>query len=54
MTGNKQVYQAAFDRAREGRSRPIWERLMSPFEDTYTRQSREAGERDGTAARAQP
>ena len=53
MTGNKQVYQAAFDRAREGRARPFWQVLMSPFEDTYTRQSREAGERDGAAARAQ-
>jgi hypothetical protein len=51
MTGNKQVYQAAYDRALEGRSRPVWELLMAPFEDTYSRQSREQGERDGAAAR---
>lgn len=52
MTGNKEAYQAAYDRALEGRTRPIWEVLMAPFEDTYTRQSREQGERDGAAARA--
>jgi hypothetical protein len=54
MTGNKQVYQAAYERAREGRSRPIWELFLSPFEDTYSRQSREQGERDGAAARVPP
>jgi hypothetical protein len=53
MTGNKQVYQAAYDRAREGRSRPVWHLFLAPFEDTYSRQSREAGERDGAAARLQ-
>ena len=52
MTGNKEAYQAAYERAVEGRSRPIWELLMAPFEDTYTRQSREQGERDGSAARS--
>jgi len=52
MTGNKEAYQAAYERALEGRSRPFWELLMAPFEDTYTRQSREQGERDGTAARS--
>jgi hypothetical protein len=51
---DKQVYQAAFDRAREGKSRRIWELVMAPFENTYTRQAREAGERDGAAARSQP
>jgi hypothetical protein len=54
MSGNKRVYQAAFDRAREGKSRPIWELFLAPFEDTYSRQSRQAGERDGAAARGQP
>jgi len=53
MAVNREVYQAAFERAREGRSRPIWELMMTPFEDTYSRQSREQGERDGAAARAQ-
>ena len=51
MTGNKQVYQTAYERALEGRSRPIWELFLAPFEDTYTRQSRQQGERDGAAAR---
>ena len=52
MTGNKQAYQAAYDRALQGKSsRPIWEIFLAPFEDTYTRQSREQGARDGAAAR---
>ena len=51
MTGTKQVYQTAYERALEGRSRPIWELFLAPFEDTYTRQSRQQGERDGAAAR---
>ena len=53
ISGNKQAYDAAFERAREGRSRSLLERILSPFEDEYTRQSREKGERDGAAARAQ-
>ena len=53
MTGNKQVYQTAYERALEGRSRPVWELFLAPFEDTYTRQSREQGARDGAAAREQ-
>lgn len=53
MSGNRQVYNEAFERAKEGRSRSLLERLLSPFADEYTRQSREKGERDGAAARAQ-
>lgn len=53
MNGNKQVYNEAFQRARDGKSRSLIERLMSPFTDEYTRQSRENGERDGAASRAQ-
>lgn len=52
MISNKQVYQEAFDRARSGKSRAIWERFMALFQDQYTQQSREQGERDGHAARA--
>ena len=54
MIVNKEAYQAAYDRALHGRSRPVWELLMAPFEDTYTRQAREQGERDGAAAREHP
>lgn len=53
MSGNRQAYNEAFERAREGRSRSLLERILSPFADEYTRQSRERGERDGAAARAQ-
>jgi hypothetical protein len=50
--GNKQAYDAAFERARHGKpARNLWETLLSPLEDTYTRDSRERGWRDGTAAR---
>lgn len=52
MSGNKQAYQAAYDRALQGKgSRGIWDIIQAPFEDTYTRQSREQGARDGAAAR---
>lgn len=53
MSGNKQAYTEAYERAKEGRSRPFWQILMAPFTDEYTRQSRAKGERDGAAARAQ-
>ncbi|HEX8693798.1 MAG TPA: hypothetical protein VF746_15355 [Longimicrobium sp.] len=53
MGGNKLVYKEAFERARDGKSRSLWERLLFPFQDEYTRQSREQGERDGAAARAE-
>jgi hypothetical protein len=50
---NKQVYQTAYNRALEGRApRTLWETVLSPFEDVETRKSREAGEREGRAARA--
>lgn len=50
---NKQVYQAAYQRALEGKPpRTLWETVLSPFEDVETRKSREAGEREGKAARA--
>lgn len=53
MGGNKQAYESAYKRALEGKSsRSIWSMLTSPFEDTYTQQSRQRGERDGAAARA--
>ncbi len=51
--GNKQAYDAAYQRGLAGKSsRPIWGFLLAPFEDEYTRQSREKGQRDGMAARA--
>ena len=52
MGGNKQVYKEAFDRARSGKSRTLWQRLMFQFQDHYTQHSREQGERDGLLARA--
>jgi hypothetical protein len=52
MSGNKQAYEEAYQRASEGRSRSLWSRLGSAMEDQYTRQSRIKGERDGAAARA--
>jgi hypothetical protein len=54
MIANKQAYEAAYDRALHGRSRPVWEVLLAPFEDVYTRQAREQGERDGSEARVHP
>ena len=52
MHGNKQAYDAAFERGRQGKgARNLWEKLLSPLEDTYTRDSRDRGWRDGTAAR---
>jgi hypothetical protein len=51
MGGNKIVYKEAFEQARAGRSRTLWQRLTLPFQDFYTRSSREQGERDGAAAR---
>jgi hypothetical protein len=54
MIVNKQAYEAAYERALHGRSRPVWELVMTPFEDAYTRQAREQGERDGLAARGKP
>ena len=50
--GNKQAYDAAFERGRQGKSaRTLWETLLSPLEDTYTRDSRDRGWRDGSAER---
>lgn len=50
--GNKQAYDAAYQRAQQGKgARNLWETLLSPLEDTYTRESRERGWRDGNAAR---
>ncbi len=52
MSGNKQAYDAAFERGRIGKgARTLWERILSPLEDEYTRQSRDKGWRDGEAAR---
>ncbi|HEX8362429.1 MAG TPA: hypothetical protein VF613_20080 [Longimicrobium sp.] len=54
MPSNKQAYMEAFERAREGKPRPLVDKILAVFtEDQYTRQSREKGERDGMAARAQ-
>jgi hypothetical protein len=53
MSGNKAAYDLAYQRALEGKSsRSMWAFLTTFFEDEYTRQSRERGERDGAAARA--
>lgn len=49
---NKQVYREAFEQARSGKSRTLLQRLLFPFQDHYTQQSREQGERDGALARA--
>jgi hypothetical protein len=50
---NKQAYDAAFQRGREGKSsQSWWHALTTYFEDEYTRQSRQKGERDGAAERA--
>ena len=52
MHGNKQAYQAAYERALAGKStRSLLDILTWPFEDNYSRQSREQGARDGAAAR---
>ena len=53
MNGNKEAYEAAYQRALQGKSSQTFgSMLLSPFEDEYTRQSRQQGERDGAAARA--
>ncbi|MBW3629442.1 MAG: hypothetical protein KY464_09110 [Gemmatimonadetes bacterium] len=52
MVMNREAYTAAYQRALAGRHRPVWEIFMTPFEDQYTRVSRERGARDGAAARA--
>ncbi len=50
---NKQIYDTAYKRAIEGKpQRTLLETVLSPFEDVETRMSREAGEREGKAARA--
>lgn len=51
MGGNKQVYREAFEQARSGKPRSLWQRLMFRFQDHYTQHSREEGERDGALAR---
>jgi hypothetical protein len=52
MIGNKEAYDAAYQRVLHGKSsRPVWGLLLAPFEDEYTRQSRVKGEQDGAAAR---
>lgn len=52
MGGNKIVYREAFEQAKAGRPRSIWQRLIFPFQDHYTQASRIQGEQDGAAARA--
>ena len=52
MSANKAVYQEAYDRALAGKSRSLFGVLLWAFEDAYSRQSRERGERDGALARA--
>ena len=51
MIANREAYGAAYQRALGGHYRPIWEILMTPFEDEYTRESRQKGEQAGAAAR---
>lgn len=53
MGGNKQVYKEAFERARDGKSWTLVERILFRFRDQYTQRSREDGERDGRLAREQ-
>ena len=53
MAGDKQVYREAFERALDGKSRTLWQRILFPFQDQYTRYSRQRGERDGVVARAE-
>lgn len=52
MGGNKQVYKEAFEQARSGKGRTLWQRLTFPFQDHYTQHSRVQGEQDGMRARA--
>jgi hypothetical protein len=51
MGGNKIVYKEAFEQARSGKPRSLWQRIRFPFQDHYTQASREQGEHDGAAAR---
>jgi hypothetical protein len=52
MSGNKVAYDNAYQRALEGKSSQSWWAFFTTyFEDEYRRQSRQRGERDGTAAR---
>jgi hypothetical protein len=52
MSGNKAAYDNAYQRALEGKSSQSWWAFFTTyFEDEYTRQSRQRGERDGAAAR---
>lgn len=51
MGGNKIVYKEAFDQAKSGKPRSLWQRLTFRFQDHYTQTSREQGEHDGAAAR---
>jgi hypothetical protein len=51
MGGNKIVYKEAFDQAKSGKPRSLWQRLVFPFQDHYTQSSREQGEHDGAEAR---
>jgi hypothetical protein len=53
MGGNKIVYKEAFEQARSGKARTLWQRLMFPFQDHYTQASRVQGEHDGAAAMAE-
>ncbi|HYR08364.1 MAG TPA: hypothetical protein VEQ60_11365 [Longimicrobium sp.] len=51
MGGNKIVYKEAFDQAKSGKPRSLWQRLVFPFQDHYTQSSRVQGEHDGAEAR---
>jgi hypothetical protein len=52
MPKNKAAYDAAYQRALEGKSpNVVWNFLTSAFEDEYSRGSRQEGARDGLAAR---
>ena len=54
MSGNKSAYDTAYQRALQGKSSQSWWAFFTTyFEDEYTRQSRQRGERDGAAAREQ-
>lgn len=52
MQGNRQAYGEAYERTVAGKSPSLLDLVKRPFEDTYTRQSRLQGEKDGAEARA--
>lgn len=52
MESNKEAYNAAYQRAVDGKAPTLLSRIFGAFDDEYTRRSRMKGEKDGAAARA--